>query len=109
MKVEAFLSHFEPMQDVTFIIAEAVQAAEGYVYFSYKTAPIWQASEFIGGDFASRYVVIDASHPPLDVSGIWHKWFRSGRLKCAVVATPEDLAVRYGSEWEQYVFKGEVV
>lgn len=84
MKAAEYLAQFDSMQDVTFLIAEA-HCVQGYEYDTYKTTPIQQAGEWLQGDFGSRYVVIKEDQAPIDTSGHWTPWYKSGRLKCAII------------------------
>ena len=87
-------------EDVTFIIAKAVKDDYSPMYHTeYRTTPIRPVYEWLR--FDDRYVVLNTDHPPIDVTGNWGKWYKRGRLKCAVITTIEDLYKMYGEPAEK--------
>lgn len=84
--------------EVTFIIAKAVKDDYSEMYHNeYRTTPIRPAYDWLNVD-EDRYIVLNTDHPPIDITGNWGKWYRSGRLKCAVITTKEDLYKMYGGK-----------
>lgn len=86
--------------DVTFIISHAVKDENTPFYHSeYKTAPVRHSNEWLQGDgFIDNHIVINADHPPIDVTGTWLNWYKNGHLQCAVVTTEADLLTLYSEK-----------
>lgn len=83
--------------DVTFIVQKAVKdEASPFYHDEYGTTSVQYSTEWLRGTFADTHIVIVADHPPVDVTGAWHNWYKSGHLRCAVVTTEADLITHYG-------------
>lgn len=92
-----WLNTLNKNEEVTFIIAKAVKDdCSGMYHHEYRTTPIRPVYEWLQSE--DGYVVINTDHPPIDISGSWDKWYRSGRLKCAVITTDDDLYKLYGDK-----------
>lgn len=100
MRVREYLDQFPSPQPVTFIKQLSVEneSAPGY-HYEYRTTPIWSAWEWLNNeDLCDDYLVINADHPPIDVTGGWHNRYRRGDLKCAVITTEAELLKHYGEK-----------
>ena len=86
--------------NVTFIILHAVKDDNTPFYHSeYKTTPVRHRDEWLQGDgFIDNHIVIMADHPPVDLTGAWHNWYKDGFLRCAVVTTEADLRTMYSEK-----------
>lgn len=89
-------------QQVTFIIAHSVryEHAPGYRY-EYRTTPIYSTSELLrypDCSFLDGHLVINADHPPIDITGIWVNRYKRGFLCCAMLTTEEDLRTHYSEK-----------
>lgn len=104
MTRQEWLKNQSKNEEVTFIIAKAVKDEGSTMYHhEYRTTPIRTVSEWLKGD--DGYVVINTDHPPIDITGSWEKFYRSGRLKCVVITTKEDLYKLYGREQGETMLK----
>lgn len=84
-------------ENVTFIIMKAVKDDYSPMYHAeYRTTPIRGVYEWLQSE--DGYIVINRDHPPIDVTGNWEKWYRGGRLKCAIITTEDDLYKMYGDK-----------
>lgn len=84
----------------TFIIKKAVKdEASPFYHDEYKTTPVRYKHEWMQSEgFVDNHIVIKADHPPIDVTGAWHNWYKGGTLRCAMVTTEADLLTHYGEE-----------
>lgn len=108
MTRQEWLENLNKYDEVTFIIAKAVKDDNSPMYHTeYRTTPIRAVYEWLHRE--DEYVVINTDHAPIDVTGNWGKWYRSGRLKCAIITTKEDLYKMYGEWAEQMLQSGGTV
>ena len=99
MNAREYLSGKPTYDGVTFIIASPVKRAKAPGYDTeYRTTPIWTASEWLRGTSVDNYLVINADHPPIDITGHWGNMYKRGHLHCAVLQTEADLILQYGEE-----------
>lgn len=100
MKIREYLEKMGPRCDFTFIIQKAVKDEHSPLYHDeYRTTPVRYGTEWLNGEgFIDNYIVIKADHPPIDVTGAWNNWYKSGSLRCAMVTTEADLLTHYGEE-----------
>lgn len=86
--------------DVTFIVQRAVKDENTPFYHDeYWTTPVRSVREWLEGEgFVDTHIVINADHPPIDVTGTWGNWYKMGRLRCVVVTTEEELIKHYGEK-----------
>lgn len=102
MKVREYLQKFPDATSVTFIKQVSVKdEASPFYHSEYKTTPIFSGWEWLRNDRICDYLVINADHPPIDVIGGWHNWYRDGHLKCAVITTEAELRKLYSEEQTQ--------
>lgn len=103
MRVREYLDQFPSATPVTFIKQVSVkdEGAPGY-RSEYRTTPIFSAWEWLNNeDLCDEYLVINADHPPIDVTGGWHNRYKSGLLKCAMITTEAELRKLYSEEQAQ--------
>ena len=97
MTRKEWLKTLSKNEEVTFIIARAIKDDYSPMYHKeYRTTPIRPVYEWLQSE--DGYVVINADHPPIDVTGNWGKRYNSGRLKCAIITTEDDLCKMYGDK-----------
>lgn len=101
MTIREYLSKLPKNDQVTFVVQHAVKSEAGPFYENrYSTGPIrgaWEWLEF-GESFLDGNLVINADHPPIDVTGLWARNYKNGHLRCAMVTTEADLLTHYGPE-----------
>lgn len=99
MKLKEWLQSKGQNEQATFVIAKAVkwEHAPGYT-FEYKTTPIKCVWEWSESSSADKYIVINADHPPIDETGDWVRWYKQGRLMCAMITTEEDVRTMYSEK-----------
>ena len=99
MNAREYLEKLDQNSQVTFVIAHAVKdAASPFYHYEYKTTPVFTAWEVLKGEWIDKYMVINSDHPPVDITGTWHNWYKSGRLSCAMLTTESDLRTMYGEK-----------
>lgn len=103
MNVQDYLKSIPENQQVTFLVAHAVQDSTLGSYhedyrMEYRTTPIRAAWEWKNGGWGSDYLVMNADHPPISANGTWVNWYNSGRLSCALVTTANDIRLTTGSD-----------
>ena len=99
MNAREYLQKQNKLQSVTFVIAHAVKdAATPFYHYEYKTMPVFTAQEMLQGEWIDKYMVINSDHPPVDITGTWHNWYKSGRLSCAMLTTEDDLRAMYSEK-----------
>ena len=92
MKAKEYLSRIGNNTKVTFVIAKAVKDENTpYYHTEYKTTPIFGVWEVEKHEWIEKYIVINAIHPPIDITGHWVREFNNGWLKCAIITTEQDL------------------
>lgn len=97
MKLREWLESKSKGQNVTFIISKVVEDKNTHGYHEeYLTTSIRSAWEWLEGEIPDKYVVLCKDHTPIDITGVWNNWYKSGRLDCAVVTTEEDVLKKYG-------------
>ena len=94
--------HEKHPTDVTFVIAHSVrnEAAPGY-HYEYCSTPIYNTYELLrwpAGSFIDKHLVINADHPPIDITGIWVRKYKKGWLCCAMLTTEDDLRTHYSEK-----------
>ena len=96
MKVREYLQNFPDAQEVTFIRQVAVKSegAPGF-HYEYRTTAIRCVWEWLRNDSVCDSLVINADHPPIDVTGVWQNRYKKGHLKCAMVTTEAELRKMY--------------
>ena len=90
MKVKDYLQQFPEATQVTFIKLNAGD--------KYSTTPVLAGWEWMANDAICDYLVINADHPPIDISGTRGKQYKDGGLKCAVITTEALLLNQYGEK-----------
>lgn len=104
MTRQEWLKTLNKNENATFIIAKAVKDDYSPMYHNeYRTTPIRPVYEWLQSE--DGYVVLNTEHPPIDITGNWEKWYRSGRLKCAVITTEDDLYKMYGDKQGEEMLK----
>jgi len=99
MKLTEWLKSKGKNEQATFIIAKAVKYDNSSIYHNeYRTTPIYCVWEWLKGDTGEKYIVINADHSPIDISGGWTNWYKGGHLQCAIITTEEDLYREMGEE-----------
>ena len=98
MKLREWLDR-QGTTDVTFIIAKAVKDERSPMYHNeYRETSISQVWELKRSPWVDKYIVINANHPPIDITGSWVSKFNKGHLKCAIITTEQDLHTLYCGE-----------
>lgn len=85
-------------RDVTFIIARAVKDTHSpFYHHEFYGTPIRSVSEWLrwGDEFLDEHLVINADHPPIDVTGHWINKYKRGWVSCAMLTTEADLQLLY--------------
>lgn len=97
MTVREYLAKIGTGHNVTFIVQKAVKDEHSPFYHDeYKTTPIYSPQELLRGYcFVDTNIVINADHPPVDVTGTWSNMYKRGHLRCAMITTEADLMTRY--------------
>ena len=96
MKVKEWLQSKGKFDSTTFIIARAEKYENSRMYdFKYRTTPIRTVEEWLKGETAEKYIVINADHAPIDISSGWTNWYKGGHLHCAIITTEEELYTMY--------------
>lgn len=103
MNAREYLQKMDPNRQVTFVIARAVKDdASPYYHYEFRTTPIRAAWEWLeenaSGRFGDDYLVINADHPPVDITGLWVRDYKAGRLSCAMLTTEAELHRMYSKE-----------
>ena len=101
MTIREYLSQLPKNTDVTFVFQHTVKSEAGPFYESrYSTGSLRAAWDWLkfGEAFLDGNLVINADHPPIDVTGLWTRKYKSGSLRCAMVTTEADLLTHYGPE-----------
>ena len=97
MTRKEWLENKNKNDEATFIIARAVKDDGSAMYHTeYKMTPVRTVWEWLTSK--DEYIVINSDHAPIDVTGNWGRWYESGRLKCAIITTKDELYKMYGSE-----------
>lgn len=101
--------------EVTFIIAHSVKDSHSpFYHYEYDTTPVYSINELLrypSGSFIDTHLVVNADHPPIDITGIWVRHYNRGYLRCAVLETEDDLRIKYsGKQAEDMIayYKREV-
>ena len=96
MNLRFWLLRQKKNEQVTFVVQKAVydESIKGYTD-EYRTTPIRTAGEWLDSTVADKYIVINADHPPIDVTGTWTARYKRGELACCVVTTEDELRKRY--------------
>lgn len=83
----------------TFLIAQAEKRG-GFGYdFNYRETPIRCVYEWLAEDSRVKdYYVLSENQPPIDCGSGWLTRYNRGDLKCMVIVSPEDWALRYSEE-----------
>ena len=83
----------------TFVIAKAVKDEASPLYhFEYRGTPIRAIWEWLQGETADKYIVINKNHPPIDITGNWVRAYNRGDLNCCVITTEQDLFTMYSEK-----------
>lgn len=104
MNAREYLEKQAKNQQITFVIARAVKdEATPFYHYEYRTTPIRAAWEWLREDgsgrrFGDNYLVINADHPPVDITGLWVRNYKAGHLSCAVLTTEADLRTMYSEK-----------
>ena len=96
MKLDEFLKQVKG-EDYTFTIAKAVKDDAPFYHDIFRQTPIRSKSEWIIGNLKD-YIVINPDSCPIDISGLWQRWYKSGRLNCAIITTEEDMYKHYSEK-----------
>lgn len=99
MTVREYLKRFANEGSITFIKQITVKDEHTPFYHSeYQTSPINSAREWSQYEKVCDCLVINADHPPIDVTGMWGNWYKKGHLLCAMITTEAELIKLYGEE-----------
>ena len=92
MKVREYLQDLPENTQVTFIKRTGDR--------EYKTTPIKAAWEWLRHEqLCDSYLVMNAEHPPIDVTGGgWLNKYSQGSLKCALITAEGDILKLYGEK-----------
>ena len=100
MKLREYLEQAGDNDDYTFIISKAVPNAHGNGYHAeYYQTPIRRAWEWMSSGAPDKYIMVKTSHPPIDLTGTWSRWYKNGRIRCCIITTEE--AVHAIHPWEE--------
>ena len=87
---------------VTFIIAEAVKESHSPFWsFQYRPTPVMHVDEWLSQSNNDKYIVINADHPPIDITGHHLNRYNQKYLNCAIITTEEDLKQMYSEKQAQ--------
>jgi hypothetical protein len=99
MKLREWLEAKGQNEQATFVIAKAVKDEQSPMYrYEYRETPIRTVWEWLGGETADKYIVINPDHPPIDIAGHWVRHYNKGWLKCCVITTEQDLYTKYSEK-----------
>jgi hypothetical protein len=97
MTVRDYLNKHQNEASITFISLKAKKDDHSPFYHAeYRTTPISSAYDWAQNNKVCEKLVINADHPPIDVTGIWVSHYKAGRLLCAMITTEEELVRLYG-------------
>lgn len=100
MLVKEYLEQFKSNERVTFVIAKAVKDGHSPIYhYEFYQTPIRYINEWLESEnTCNNYIVIKKDTMPIDITGAWDKWYKSGDLKCCMVTTETDIRTMYKEE-----------
>lgn len=99
MNVRDYLSKLPENVQVTFVVQRSVKAEGPFWDYLYRTTPIKPVWDWrLSGEAFLGQLVVNADHPPIDVTGLWGREYRDGRLRCAMIAQEAGLLNHYGPE-----------
>lgn len=102
MTVKEYLEKMQGDPMVTFIIAEAHHEVASFWGYRYRTTPLQMKRDWLEStEWCESFLVINADHPPIDVTGSWINGYKRGFYKCAMIVKPEEMRKTYRSE-QQY-------
>lgn len=98
MKAKEYLESIGEGQ-VTFVITKSVKDKNSpFYHYEYETTPIYSRWEVLRDKWIDKYIVINANHPPIDITGHWVRAYNKGHLKCAMLTTENDLYTHYSEK-----------
>lgn len=87
---------------VTFVIAEAVKDTNSPMWsYQYRPTPVMYVDEWLSQSNNDKYIVINADHPPIDITGHHLNRYNQKHLNCAIITTEEDLKKMYSEKQAQ--------
>lgn len=85
--------------NITFTICRPEKDEHSPFYHEvYTQTPARIADEWLKWTAIDDYLVLNPHHAPLDFSGSWDNWYRSGDLNNAVIVTRDDWKTLYKGE-----------
>lgn len=97
-------SYYKGTYDYTFTIAISHKDEHTpFYHYRYHQTPIRASWEWLDGKFTDEYIVINPNSCPIDISGLWQRWFNMipKRLRCAIIVKLEDMKLQYPND-EQF-------
>ena len=98
MKLLEFLSEQNENNLYTFTICECKRESTNLTNKIYRQTPLMTIWEWLKGDYLNKFIVINANHPPIDITGNWVKVYNKGWLKNCIITTEKDLIEGYGEK-----------
>ena len=97
MTRQEYLKKLNNNEQVPFIIASPTGNMTERTW-TYKQTPQRTVWEWLEADNNEKYIVLNDSHPPIDITGAWVSQYERGHLKCALITTTERLIEYYGEK-----------
>ena len=101
MNIKEYLKELNSTQQVTFVTVKAVKDDYSPFYHNefYQT-PIRNVWEWLDGTWSNDpdYIVVKKDTMPIDITGVWDRWYKSGSLKCCMVMKKSELIKQYGEK-----------
>lgn len=95
LELKAQQKKYGEYQQFTFTIAKSVKDSNTPFYHNeFRQTPIRDIKEWLDGTSIDKYIVINPDSMPIDITGNWCNWYKSGRLICCIVTTIEDLELQ---------------
>lgn len=98
MKLQELLNNENENVMYTFTIAEYVEVTGNYGRTVYTQTPLRVVWEWMKSGIVDKYIVINKSHPPIDITGHWINNYNNDYLKNCILTTEQDLIKQYGEE-----------
>lgn len=88
---------------VTFVIAEAHKDKyTPFYHYEYRNTPYCMKHEWLRSpEGLEGYLVVNADHPPIDITGTCVRAYNRGECRCAVIVQLDEMRKMYRSD-KQY-------
>lgn len=98
MNLLEFLSTQNKNNLYTFTICTCEEESEHVKTNVFRQTPLRAVWEWLEGDYLNKFIVINANHPPIDITGYWVTSYNQGHLKNCIITTEKDLIEEYGEK-----------